>query len=138
MKIKVYDHESLKLAHETLDDCFRDYGYTEWTAECGITASQKGAMFRWFALVADRANEAGIYQKAVIENLKGADMPNTKESIHSLYKHIQSMIKNQSSTKEQNTKDPSIFYEAMCHYFAVRHNLPLPDWPTKEKQRSAA
>ena len=129
----VNSEETLSMFIEDSKERFRKHRYTEYSYENGRTMKQHRALFVWFEQVSELWNAAGVTQKMVLEATKNADFPHTKESLHSFYKHVQKAIKDQTSTKDQSTRDPSIFIEAIQKFSADNWGVVLPDMPAREK-----
>ena len=99
------------------------------------TDAQNRAMHRWFKDVADTCLDNGVEITHIIK--PGFHTQVDEYFIKWLYRKIgikKKYIK--KSTKEQNTKHPSLIYDEMVKHFAneVEPKIELPPFPCMENQ----
>lgn len=101
------------------------------TTENRRTDAQNRAAHLWFEMVAERLNDSGLSQKAVLEALGTIDCPNTKESVKAIFRAILAQVADVESTAEGGTTQYPLVYMSMCKAFAENMNVTLPAWPDR-------
>ena len=96
------------------------------------TRLQNKALYKYFELLAEALNDAGLDMKTVLK--PEIDIPWTKDSVKiHLWKPIQKIMMDKDSTTEMNTKDPSNIYQVLDRHLDEKFNISV-DWPSHENK----
>jgi hypothetical protein len=104
---------------------------TDQKQEKQRTLLQNKSLHKYFELVAERLNEAGLEKKVVLQ--KVADCPWTKESVkEDLWRPLQFAQLLKKSTTEMTTKDIDVVYDTL-NRFLGEMGIHEP-WPSLDDQ----
>ena len=96
--------------------------------ESHITSKQFSALHVFCQRVADVLNDAGLDQRIVLKPEVAIDW--TKDSVKQyLYKPLLEAMTGKTSTKEQNTVEPSAVANVMARHMGQKFGVTLPEWP---------
>lgn len=88
-------------------------------------------MHRYFALLAEALNDAGLDMKAVLE--PGVAIPWTPENVKNhLWRPLQEAYKGKESTTELDTKEVQEIYETLNGHLGTKLKVHVP-WPSVEE-----
>ena len=95
------------------------------------TLKQNAALHKFFALLADALNDAGLDQRVVFEAMReGVEIPWNEATVkENLYKPILEAMTGKTSTTEMDTVDPSEVYNVL-HRWLSSKGFPCPDFPS--------
>lgn len=93
---------------------------------------QHRALFKYLGDLANELNSAGIDQKMFIDNLKGWEVPITKEFLHQIWKLKQGKMFLTDSTKLLTTEQVSQVYDAVNHFTSTQFGVSSP-FPSEEE-----
>lgn len=94
------------------------------------TILQNKALHKYFELLANALNDAGLDMKAVLK--PDVDIPWTKESVKNhLWRPIQDIMLGKESTTEMSTKDPSEIYHVLDRHISEKFGVHV-EWPSDE------
>lgn len=94
------------------------------------TLTQNKALHKYFELLAEALNDAGLDMKTVLK--PEIDIPWTKESVKKhLWKPIQEAMLDEVSTTKLDTKDPSKVYMVLDRHLNEKLGVSVP-WPSNE------
>ena len=96
------------------------------------TPTQNASMHKWFELVADTLNNAGLDMKRVLK--PDVDIPWTKTSVKEfIWRPIQEAMFDKESTTEANKVEYGEIEEVIRRHLAQKHGVSLPPWPTRKE-----
>lgn len=105
------------------------------------TDLQNRSEHKWFEQIAEALNDAGYDQRLVMEQIERLEIPNTKESVKSIFRAVAHQMYGVSSTAELTTTQTTEVAEAVARGFAVKFGVSVP-WPSEdsisEKRRRVA
>ena len=94
------------------------------------TITQNKALHKYFELLADTLNDAGLDMKVVLK--PEVDIPWTKESVKTyLWKPIQLAMIGNASTTELSTITPSSVYQVLDRHLNEKFGVSV-EWPSRE------
>jgi len=94
------------------------------------TPQQNKALHKYFDMLADVLNEAGLDQRVVLK--PGIDIPWSRDSIkEQLWRPIQLAMTGKESTTELDTKEPSQIYETLNRHLAAKLGVHV-EFPNDE------
>lgn len=98
------------------------------------TSQQNQALHKFFDLLADEFNDAGLDQKKVLAKIKeGVDIPWSKESIkHSLWHPMQEAVIGEESTTKLTTAQVNQVYEILNRWTAQTFGVSV-EFPSNER-----
>lgn len=95
-----------------------------------VTTKQLNSLNLWCRMCASALEAAGIDMRALMA-LRSVDVPVTGDAFkETCYKPLLKALEGKDSTKEQSTSDPAEVCEVLHRYFAEKHNVQLPEWPS--------
>lgn len=98
------------------------------------TTQQNKALFKYLTELANDLNASGVDQKMFIDELKGWEIPVTKEFLHHIWKLKQGkMFPGQTSTTHMETDQVTQVYEAVNNFTGTTFGVSMP-FPSSEEQ----
>jgi hypothetical protein len=103
------------------------------------TDAQRGALHRWFTLVAEVLNDSGIDKRIVLHKLtaRGINTTWTGESFKAdVFKPVFEKVTSLPSTEGAETSGPMAYdstIEGLNRWVAEEFGVVLPDFPKKEQ-----
>jgi len=92
------------------------------------TITQNKAMYKYFELLAEALNDAGLDMKQVLK--PEVDIPWTKDSVKNhLWRPIQQVMMDKESTTEMSTADPGDIYLVLNRHIGEKFGIYVP-WPS--------
>lgn len=122
--------EAVFIAHAR--KLYQQHKYVEFSIKAGAkrTNKQNAAMHKYFDMLANAFNDAGLDMKQTLS--ADIDIPWTALMIKELiWKPVQKSTINETSTTKANRTDYTLIYESINRYTASTWGISIP-WPTKE------
>ena len=93
------------------------------------TLQQNKAMHKYFELLAEALNDAGLDMKTVLK--PAIEIPWTKESVKNhLWRPVQQIMMDIESTADISTIDPTVIKQVIDRHLADNHGFIGPEWPS--------
>ena len=100
------------------------------------TNTQNASLSLYCTQMATALNDAGIDQKAYFERINNLDVPNTMESVKSVFRAVNKKMYDNESTTKLDTKTIQEVYLAVDRGHAQKFGISLP-WPSQESLSEA-
>lgn len=101
-----------------------------------MTDRQRRSLHRWFKLLADTLNAAGLDQRAVLK--PGVAIPWNAESVkEQLWRPVQKAMLGKESTVELAKGEVGEVEEVLVRHLGDKFGVELPTWPRFESEEAA-
>lgn len=135
IKFQITNHESLAHCLSVVAQLNpADRKTVTITGENTRTNPQNAAMHKFFTLLADALNDAGLDQRDVMAKMKeGLEIPWSRDTVkENLWKPIQNAMLGKDSTTKLTTKEVTDIYEILNRFTASRLGVSIP-FPNKDE-----
>jgi hypothetical protein len=97
---------------------------------------QNASMHKYFTLVAEQLNSAGLSLQKVVSHFKKADLDWTMIAVKEvIWKNLQKALLKKDSTTKLESDEVTIIYKAMDRYLTTTFGVDSIDFPSQESLR---